>query len=392
MKVLAFSDHLSQATSGGAERVAAEVYGRLAQEPGIDLTVVTVLRRGQDAMTVPGAEVVSVAGRDLSRYVGAELLVAPGVGRQAAALCRQLRPDVLHANGLHFHGSAVAARIARRTGIPLVTTAHLGDLSALSLRLRAGGTVWDATVGSWIVRSSRRLVAVSQAVAEHLTRLGATPDTVRLAPNGVDHATYHARGRLALGSHGELRAVFVGRLIANKGPAVALEAVAGARASGCDVRLSVLGDGPLRARLEARARDRDLAGAVTFHGHVDNVADHLRASDVLLRPSFTEGQPLAVLEAMACGLPVICSTIPGNTEVVRHDHNGWHTAPGSGEMAGRALAIMASDRARLRRMGAAAATVAAGHSWDRSAAVHAAGLRAVSPSFQPVTVLESLAS
>lgn len=392
MRVLAFCDHLSSASSGGAERVAAEVYGRLAQEPELDLTVVSVLRPGHEPMEVPGARVVAVPGRDLSRLVGAELLLAPRLGRHVTELSGRLRPDVLHANGLHFHGSAVAARLARRTGTPLVTTAHLGDLSALAPWQRAGGTVWDATVASRIVRSSSTLVAVSQAVADHLARLGARAKTVEVAPNGVDHGTYHVAGRLPVGAREELRAVFVGRLIANKGPAVALDAIARARAAGRDVRLSVLGDGPLRARLETRAGQPDLAGAVTFHGHVNDVARHLREGDVLLRPSFTEGLPLAVLEAMACGLPVICSTVPGNTEVVAHDHSGWHTPPGAEGAVAEALIALCDDRARLRRLAARAVIVAAEHSWERSAAVHATALHAARVRIPSASTRESLAS
>lgn len=377
MRVLAFCDHLSATSSGGAERVAAEVHARLARDAGMDVTVLAVLRPGHEPAAVPGVRVLPVEGRDLSRMVGAELLVARGLGRTARELYRRLRPDVLHANGLHFHGSAVAAQLARSTGTPLVTTAHLGDLSALSPRLRAGATVWDATVGSYIVRSSRAVVAVSQAVATHVMRLGADHERLHVALNGIDHDVYSAAGRSPVGSHEELRAVFVGRLIANKGPAIALHAVADARSSGRDIRLSMLGDGPLRPSLQALAADLGLAESVTFHGHVHDVAAHLRHADVLLRPSFTEGLPLAVLEGMACGLPVICSTVDGNTEVVRHGGNGWHTRPGSATDVAEALVALCDDRERLRRLATGAVAVAAQHSWERSAKVHTTALHAV---------------
>lgn len=376
MRILAFSDHLSTDSSGGAERVATEVYARMAADPSVDLTVVTVIRPGHQPVDIPGARVVAVTGKDLSGMVGAEMLLASGVTRLARNLHEKIRPDVLHANGLHFQGTAIAARLAHRTGTPLVTTAHLGDLCALSPRLRLGGTVWDNTIGRYVIRSSRTMVAVSFAVAEHLMALGARSDRTVVAHNGVDHGIYHARDRRTVGTDGPLRALFIGRLIDNKGPDVALDAVAQVRASGRDVTLEVLGDGPMRDELDASARERDLHDAVTFAGHIKGVAAHLRDADVLLRPSYTEGLPLAVLEAMACGVPVICSTVPGNTEVVADDVNGWHTPPGSASAVASALTALHDDRARLRRLGVAASSTAAEYTWDRSTAVHAAALRA----------------
>ncbi len=374
MRVLAFSDHLSEQSSGGAERVAAQVYGRLAARGDVELTVVSVVRPGHRCLDVPGARVVGIPGTDLSGVVGAEMLLARGLGRAARELHAQVRPDVLHANGLHFHGSAVAAGTARRTGTPLVTTAHLGDLSALRPWLRVGGTVWDATIGARVVRSSRTVVAVSASVATHVASLGGRSTQTVVAPNGVDHASYHDRDRRPLRDHGPLRAVFVGRLVDNKGPHVAVDALARARAAGADVTLDVLGDGPMRRALQATVEARHLGGSVRFLGHVDDVAARLRQADVLLRPSFTEGLPLAVLEAMACGVPVVCSTVPGNTEVVADGVHGLHCRTGSAADVAAALGGLAADRETLRRLGAAATRAAADHTWERSADVHADAL------------------
>lgn len=374
--MLAFCDHFSASSSGGAERVAAEIYGRLARDHGVEITVLSVLRPGHHPLDLPGVEVVAVRGHDLSGIVGAELLVAPGLRRRGRALFRQVRPNVLHGNGLHFHGTAVAARIARTTGTPLVTTAHLGDLAALGLLTRAAGGLWDQTLGRYAVAGSTGCVAVSTAVAEHLASLNAPADAVRVAPNGVDHQRFHTHGRDQVGEAGPLRAVFVGRLIANKGPSVAIDAVAEAHRAGREVTLTVLGDGPLRASLLRRAAKRGIAEHVRFVGHVDDVATWLRSADVLLRPSLTEGLPLAVLEAMACGLPVICSTVAGNTEVVTHGVNGLHAAPRDVAGTAAGLVSLADDRPRLQRLAAAAVRVAADHTWDHSAAIHLSALTA----------------
>jgi glycosyltransferase involved in cell wall biosynthesis len=372
MRVLAFCDYYDPRSIGGAERVAHEIYTRLAADGDVQLTVVGALPADQSAGPAVSRDgtvrVVRVTGRDLSRVLGAQLMVAPGLGRAARREFQTLRPDVIHVNGLHFNSSVVGARLARKLHVPLVTTAHLADVAAMPGPVRLATQAFDRIVGGYVVRSSDALLAVSRSVSSHLLELGAAPARVVVAANGVDHNRFHDRGRAPRAPW--LRVALVGRLISNKGSLLALEAVAAARAQGREVRLTVLGDGPLHAAVVRRAAQPDLAGAVDVRGSVRDVDSWLRAADVAMRPSFTEGLPLAVLEALACGTPVVCTDVPGNLEAVTHERNGLVVPVGSTTAMTAALVRLHDDRELLERMSAAAVEDCAPFTWEASAAIH----------------------
>jgi glycosyltransferase involved in cell wall biosynthesis len=191
---------------------------------------------------------------------------------------------------------------------------------------------------------------------------------VSVARNGVDHVRFHAAA-----THIDapwLRAVLVGRLIANKGTLLALDALSIARKSGRDVRLTIVGDGPMRGEVMSRIASPDLAGAVEMTGRVDNVEHWLRTADVSLRPSFTEGLPLAVLESLACGVPVVCSHSPGKLELVKHENNGLVIPIGDADALAKALIRLCDDRAILRAMSLAANVSVSHFTWEATARAH----------------------
>jgi len=119
--------------------------------------------------------------------------------------------------------------------------------------------------------------------------------------------------------------------------------------------LILVGDGPLRNRLEARAASGSLAGHVTFVGARTDVAEYLRAADLLVLPSRAEGMSNALLEAMACGIPVVASDLPANREVVGRDgRTGCLVAPEDAPGLARAIETLAKAPAGRREIGAAA--------------------------------------
>lgn len=374
MRVLAFCDYYSPTSCGGSERVAREVYTRLVRDHGVNVTLVGSVPAG-DLSATPRLDeadaemaTVLVPAHDLSAQLGVQLLLSGRLPAAANRLLRRVRPDVLHANSLHFQSTFVAAALAQRYRLPLVTTAHLGGSDALRGSLRAAAAGWDHTLGRMAVAASSGLVAVSESVAAHLRRLGAGRRPLTVAPNGVDHARFHPGSRVD--ADGPLRLGYVGRLITNKGPDLLLDATARAVAAGTDLRLTFIGDGPMRNHLQ---RDVDRAGLrhlVTFTGQVDDVADRLRELDVVARPSYTEGLPLAVIEAMASGAVVVCTAIPGNLELVQHGVTGLVVPIGAAAALASALTRLAEDHGLLRQLRVNALAHAARYSWDTSAALH----------------------
>ena len=382
VRVLAFSDYFTARTSGGAEKVAREVYARLIRDHSVDLVVVAAIPRHapiwEPVGVFPRGSVLSFPGYDLAGALGVQLTVSAHLLRGAQQVIRRFRPDVLHANGLHFQGSVLAAHLARSHHLPLVSTAHLGGVDALSGLTRLAARTWDHSLGRYIVTASAALVPVSPSVADHLRTIGGTDRHMEVALNGVDHEVFYPVTREPPGRHdspgGGLRVGLVGRLIANKGPELALDALGRLRRDGLDVTLDVVGDGPLLEHLQDRAGRDGLAQAVTFSGHVQDVAARLRTFDVVVRPSFTEGLPLAVLEAMASGAVVVASSVPGNVDLVEHERTGLLVPPGDALALSAALRRLHDDRQLLGSLRRDALTAASRYTWDTSAAAH---LRAI---------------
>lgn len=148
--------------------------------------------------------------------------------------------------------------------------------------------------------------------------------------NGVDlnrfaPARVGAAGQRAQYGIGENAFVVgsVGRLVAEKNQMPLIDAVADLRASGADVRLMLVGDGPLRSALEQRAAERGISEAVTFTGALPDVRAALKTLDVFVLPSLSETFSNAALEAMAMQLPVILTRTGGASEMIEHGNEGY---------------------------------------------------------------------
>jgi glycosyltransferase involved in cell wall biosynthesis len=168
-----------------------------------------------------------------------------------------------------------------------------------------------------------------------------------------------------------VRFVFVGRLIANKGPDVALEAFMEVNRHAANSRLAFVGDGPMLPMLERMVRADGLEDVVEFLGMREDVSEILRQSDVFVRPSHIEGMPLTILEAMATGLPVIACDVGGVREIVDHGTTGFVVPPGSKSSVADAMLELLMDQKARRQMGAAAhELVQAEFSWESTTAAN----------------------
>ncbi|WP_374303937.1 glycosyltransferase, partial [Paracoccus sp. (in: a-proteobacteria)] len=165
-------------------------------------------------------------------------------------------------------------------------------------------------------------------------------DKLRIVHCGVEPGRYRADADRAPGRD----VLFIGRLAAAKGVPVLLEAFARARAAFPDARLTLVGDGPARAALEDRCRALGLGDAVRFTGYLsqDEVAAELSRADLFALPSFAEGVPVVLMEAMATGIPVLATRIAGIPELVEDGVSGRIVAPGDVEgFAGAMTALLA---------------------------------------------------
>lgn len=147
---------------------------------------------------------------------------------------------------------------------------------------------------------------------------------------GVDVEAYSVGEPVAkILSNDEFKLLYVGRLAAEKGVPVLLNSLIALKNEGYHFHLTLLGDGPERADLENKVRKHGLQENVHFGGFAsqETVRKTLQNSDVFILPSFAEGVPVSLMEAMACGVPVIGTNVGGVTELIQHGISGLVVSP-----------------------------------------------------------------
>lgn len=151
------------------------------------------------------------------------------------------------------------------------------------------------------------------------------------------------------------RVIFIGRLDAVKGVPLLLEAFAAVRQGQQDLQLWIVGDGPGRADYEALARNLGVAGAVEFLGYrsMEEVPGLLAQTDLLVLPSFAEGLPVVLMEALAARVPVIASRVAGVQELVEDGGNGFTIPPGDVESLVARMTQLLADPALRAKLGQA---------------------------------------
>lgn len=303
-------------TFGGTERVILQLLERLDR----DRWVTVLLHPGSEGAMplVERARALGVEHQALDIPAGAARM------QRISSLVRQLRslnPSVVH---VHLPTPAscthllIAAAVARVPAV--VATAHLHlDVSPFKARIKH----------RLLTSCVHRYLAVSDDIGWKLRHALLVPaHKIRLVRNAVPPMDFAApppsrlRYELMAGSRTRM-ALVVARLNEQKGHRYLLEAAAQMP----DTTFVLAGEGPAREALQQQARDLDISARVRFLGYRTDVAALLAVCDVLVLPSLFEGLPLAVLEAMAAGKPVVATSISGTREAVVHNETGLLVPP-----------------------------------------------------------------
>lgn len=171
---------------------------------------------------------------------------------------------------------------------------------------------------------------------------------------GIDPSVFPAVERPAP-RQGTLQVLCVGRLVPEKGQAVLLVALRRLTDDGVEATVTFVGDGPRRVALEKLAAELGIADRALFTGSVsqDDIRTYYERADVFCLPSFAEGVPVVLMEAMATQLPVVTTRIAGIPELVEDGDSGVLVPPGRADLLAGALATMAAEPERHRAMGEA---------------------------------------
>lgn len=310
-------------------------------------------QRGRRVMVVslaPGGAVAEMLIRDgieaetCDACCGFDLRVLSRLRRMVA----RRRPGLVHA--FLFHANQAARWAALRGAIAVERV--VCEIQTVEIERR-----WHLWVDRLTWRWCRFTIGNSPSVVEHLrARAGIPSDRLRLVRGGVDPAALAGAApadRAELGVlPGAPLVLWVGRLDPIKGVDVLLRAWA--RMKRRDARLLLAGDGPIRLALEALAGKLDLSSSVRFLGSRRDVPALLKAADVFVFPSRTEGLPNALLEAMAAGRAIVTTDAPGCRDLVDPERTGLVVQREDVSALAGAMERLVADAALRSRLGDAA--------------------------------------
>lgn len=340
--------------AGGAERSFLEIAPHLCDR-GLQLTAAVLIDR---AGLAPELEAAGIP----VRLVGGDRRLTR-IARLSAVL-RSEHPDLLHTT--LFEADIVGRFAAAITGTAVVSTLastpygleHAAEPGIRRTRLRAAQAL-DAVSA----RLARRFHAVSEPVAKaYISRLRLDPSKVEVIPRGRDLSRLgeatderRLRTRTSLGIAETVPVLlFAGRHEPAKGLDVLVEGFLHVLSDRPDSLLLVAGrEGKVTETARRLVSDKEVGHAVRFLGERSDVPDLLCASDLFMLPSYREGLPGAVLEAMALGVPVVASDIPAVREAIPGEDYGYLVPPGDsgmlGSVASSALRERSGSRAKARR-------------------------------------------
>ena len=313
---------------GGAEKVILNGHRALVQKnPNIKLWIIKetrvpeVVRKFEQLASLSGILYTSFKSRkifDLELYF------------KLKQSLKQEDPQVLHAHGIK---AVFYAWLTKPKGTKLVVTHHGKTGHTLKVR------IYEFIEGL-ILKSANGVIAVSNEMKRELNKSGIKNNKIYLVENLLTLKI----PRKNIVRTPQLKIVYVGRLSPEKGCHVLIHSLKNLK---IDYDLVIVGDGKERKNLEQLVSILGIEKMVHFVGFQVDVAKYLNVSNLLVMPSFREGQPLVLIEACCLGVPVIASNVGGIPELVKHGQNGFLFEPGDSNQLCELITKFAQEEFRV---------------------------------------------
>ena len=321
--------------TGGAERAMV----RICEALKLDFDIRVAGLTGEDATITKPLDAAGIPYTNLRFGKGPSDV--GGVAR-LNAMIRGFEPDILVCS--LYHAAAVGSILGKLGGVKRIVSwehsGHMGGPGRRGIKRMVDKIAW-------------KVFCDSQRVYDEYQKLTGSRKAVLTPIGGLDVNRF----RPDPAAHDGVVAVSVGRLEPIKGYDRLVQSAAQLDRS-VGLRFRIAAEGPERARLEAMIGERSLGDRVSLEGVVEDVAGFLNEGDVYLQPSRNEGQCLAVIEAMACGLPVLAANVGGIPEAVEDGVNGYLVDPADTAAWNTRLERLAGDRELRRTMGKASRRIA----------------------------------
>jgi N-acetyl-alpha-D-glucosaminyl L-malate synthase BshA len=337
---------------GGGGVICKDICEEIAAK-GHRVTVVTShydslpMHETLNGVTIIRLPVVMRGKKDVASFLSM-ISYVPLCIRKATSILRRERYDVIHTHFAIPSGPA-GQYISDKYGIPNVLSIHGGDIFDPSKSLSPHDTVGLKQTVRRMLKKADRVVAQSSDTKSNAEKYYGVDRKIDIVPLGIRPNTYSAKSRQDLGLP-EDKFVFstIGRLVKRKNIEDLLQIIKEIQNSTPSVLL-IVGDGPEKELIETRIRDLQIDGAVRLLGRVSDEQkyEYLNASDAYLSTAIHEGFGIVFLEAMECGLPVICYDRGGQRDFLKNGKTGYLVELGNKtEFASRLLELLKSPTLR----------------------------------------------
>ncbi len=338
---------------GGTGTVNRVMLEHFSFVPGLEIDLITSAlgRRPEEESFATNIKIhkVPVRNQNIHHSSNRELIEYFFRGlRLALKLCRQRSYDICFAWSAVPAG-AITLALRRLAGLRYIVRVCGPDIPGFERRYQ--------TIHRFLLPLIRQIWRGAEAVVAKSEReiemIHAVDPRVRclLIPNGVDLDAFKPNQNTP--EHGPLCILCVGRLIERKGQHHLIEAVKRLTEEGIDVKLDLIGTGDAQSVNQAQVAQLGLTDRVHFWGYVprEKIAEHYATAHLFVLPSYNEGMSVALLEAMASGLPVIVTPTGGTAELVSSGINGFIVNWSDVDQLARHLRDLACNRLLVRRMG-----------------------------------------
>ena len=342
---------------GGIERVAFEQSKRLAKM-GYRITVLTSKPEKRDeGSVVKGMQVLYYPTQGLVEKIG---LPYPIPWLKAYPLFKAVvkKCDLVHAHGHPYPSSLLACKVAKQFRKPFIVTQH-NTFIDYDNWLNLAENLNDRTIGATVLKKADKVITVSRATRQYVLRLGADKTKTSVIYNGVDEDFFQpmnkekCRDRLALPKDRTI-VLSIRRLVYKNGLDTLIEAASHLVREHDKLLFLLVGTGPDRGMIENSIKKLKLTNNVTLAGFVpdEQLPYYYSSADCFVIPSGSgEGLPMVLLEAMACGLPVVSTISGGTAEIIKEGVNRFLTPPREPELLANEISKVISDRAASSTIG-----------------------------------------
>ncbi|MBI3587956.1 glycosyltransferase family 4 protein [Candidatus Micrarchaeota archaeon] len=345
---------------GGVENHMLELGKRLCKR-GVEVHVLTGRIRGTKPYEVVGGirvHRVACAEIRLPGYYPPPLVIAPTALSGLRALDAREDFDIIHLQNAWFPDFNSAGVYAKAMGKPFVFTVHNARPLGIAPHITVVGGIYDAIMSRQVLKLADRIISVSEWAAHDVAKHGVPLSRFTIIPNGIDAGKIRPVGTNAFRKRHGIRddaplLVFIGRVIEQKGLNYLLQAMPAILKRHPSARLAIVGTGSEKGMLEKLAGRLGVSHAVIFTGFVteEEKLEALHACDIFVLPSLWEVLPVAILEAMAAGKPIVCTDAGGNPELVKTGVNGTIVPKRKPQALSSAVNGLIGDGNRLKRMG-----------------------------------------